>query len=179
MRAPIRHHPGSGMESYAHGNITEQRPTAQMWTDASYKKGAMGLGIVLLSETSTKPLTWVVRCKEAGHDSTQAELHALNFALCQAHKNGHTNIVLHTDASMAIWHTANKTALYDVMPALQSALSKMESVQLCWVARERNEMANALSRMALSLPYSYAAGLTVKNTLSKRVDEWTPTFNPS
>ena len=172
MTTPIRLRAGSGMESYTHGTSKAQAPSAQMWTDASYKKGAMGLGIVLLPEGSEKPLTWMVRCKEQGNDSTQAELHALNFAVRQALSRGHTSIVLHTDASMAIWHASNNTASYDVMPALHDALDSMACVQLRWVPRERNGAANALSRMALSLPYSYAAGMAIKNTLSKRVDDW-------
>lgn len=172
MTAPIRQRPGSGMESYIHGEV---RPhTAQMWTDASYKKGAMGLGIVFLPEGAEKPQTWMVRCKEDGHDSTQAELHALNFAVHRALAQGHTSIVLHTDASMAIWHASRNTPSYDVMPALRIALDTMDCVQLRWVARERNEMANALSRMALSLPYSYAAGLAMKHSPPARVNDWAP-----
>ena len=176
MRAPIRQRPGSGMESYTHGAIEGKPPTAQLWTDASYKNGAMGLGIVLLAADAIKPTTWMVRCKEAGHDSTQAELHAINFAVNQARERGHTSIVLHTDASMAIWHTSSNTQLYDVMPALHNALDSMDCVQLRWTPRERNEMANALSRMALSLPYSYAAGLSIKHTLPQRVNDWTPSL---
>lgn len=174
MTTPIRKVPGSGMQSYTHGKIESTVPTAHMWTDASYKKGTMGLGIVLLPNNTNTPTTWVVRCKEQGHDSTQAELHAINFAVRQAHASGHTSIVLHTDASMAIWHASRNSVGYDVMPALRTALDSMDCVQLRWVARERNEMANALSRMALSLPYSYAASMAMKHSLPQRVNDWSP-----
>ncbi len=165
--------PGSGLEQHMHGPV---RPTtAHVWTDASFKKGAMGLGVVLQAEGAS-PRTWAVRCKEDGRDSTQAELHALHFALLQAARHGHTSIVLHTDASMAIWHAAGNSTTYDVMPALQSSLQQMEHVQLQWVPRERNEMANALSRVALSLPYSYTSGLALRAAPPERILAWEPSM---
>lgn len=171
QRAP--RHPGSGLEQHMHGPA---RPTtAHLWTDASFKKGAMGLGVVLQAHGAS-PITWTVRCKEDGRDSTHAELHALHFALQQAARLGHTSIVLHTDASMAIWHAAGNSNTYDVMPALQAALEKMDHVQLQWVPRERNEMANALSRVALSLPYSYTSGLALRAAPPERILAWEPSM---
>lgn len=169
----IPRHPGSGLEQHTHG--PERPTTAHLWTDASFKKGAMGLGIVLQAH-ETPLITWTVRCKEDGRDSTHAELHALHFALQQAARLGHTAVVLHTDASMAIWHAAGNSTTYDVMPALQAALQSMDHVRMQWVPRERNELANALSRVALNLPYSYTSGLALRAAPIEKILDWSPSM---
>lgn len=174
MSTHIRHRAGSGMESYVHGGKNAHSATAQLWTDASFKKGAMGLGVVLQLQSAEQPLTWVVRCRQLGSDSTEAELHAIDFALRQAAERGHTRVVLHTDASMAIWHAANNTRTYDVMLSFRGTMDQLDCVQLQWIPRERNSWANVFSRMALSLPHSYAAGLALKKSRPERVNDWTP-----
>lgn len=178
MSSAIRQRPGSGTESYTHG-ASFNEPCVKIWTDASFKKGAMGLGVMLQTGNNEKPSTWAVRCQKPGYDSTQAELHALHFAIEQAHARGHTDIVLYTDAAMAIWHISNNTQTYDVMPALHHAMEQLDSVRFQWVPREKNEAANALSRMALNLPYSYATGLMLQQCPPLRVSDWSSSVQPT
>ena len=143
------------------------------WTDASFKHGRMGFGVCLLQPQDKKPTVWTVTSPEMGHDSTEAELRAVFFALCRAKEANVKHLALQLDSSMAIWHAATSTR-YPICESIRRELSHFESFQLQWIPRKRNELANALSRMALQLPVSQSPGLRKEYLHAHAASEFNP-----
>ena len=166
--------PGSGLLNHQWGTPPTTPDNITMaWTDASFKHGKMGFGVCLMQPSDKKPTVWTVTSPNFGDDSTDSELRAVFFALCRAKEANTKHLLLQLDSSMAIWHAVTSTR-YPICENIRQVLPEFESVQLQWIPRQRNELANALSRMALQLPVSQSPGLRQEYLNAHSASEFNP-----
>ncbi|HEU0186266.1 MAG TPA: ribonuclease HI family protein [Gallionellaceae bacterium] len=129
----------------------------QVWFDGSAlpNPGKIGIGILILSpdgqrlEQATAP--------NLHGCNNQAELHALIAGLTLAHHSGAGRLLVRGDSDVAISHVkgTSSTQVASLTPLIAEArnwLARFEHVELQWVPRHRNAVADRLCRQALGLP---------------------------
>lgn len=129
----------------------------QAWFDGSAlpNPGKIGIGAVVLSPSGQHLEKSVL----TGHHgcNNQAELYALCAALELAYAAGARRLLIRGDSDVAIGYVkgTSSTQVDALVPLIAMAhnwLARFDSVELLWIPRHRNGMADHLCRLALGLP---------------------------
>lgn len=133
----------------------------QAWFDGSAlpNPGKIGIGVLLLAPDG--------RCSEkslllnASGCNNEAELHALCAALEMAAAAGARRLLLRGDSDVALRYVRGPDStqvarLLALIAVAREWMGRFEDVQLAWIPRHRNTVADRLSRQALGLPPSPA-----------------------